>query len=70
MLNGNKIREIRMEKGLTCMDVSNLSKELDTMVSKSYLEELERGVKINPSFGIIETISRILKIKLDELVMN
>lgn len=70
MLNGNKIRQIRMEKGLTCLDVANLSKGLNTTVSKSYLEELERGDKINPSFSVIETISLILRIKLDELVMN
>ena len=67
MINGNKIRELRLEKGLTCTDVSNLSKKLNVPISKTYLEELERGAKKNPSFNVIETISIILTVKLDEL---
>ncbi|MDF2505192.1 MULTISPECIES: helix-turn-helix transcriptional regulator [Clostridium] len=70
MVNGSKIREIRLEKGLTCMDVSNLSKNLAVPVSKTYLEELERGAKRNPSFNVIETISIILKIQLDDLKIS
>lgn len=67
MVNGRKIRELRLEKGLTCMDVSNLSRNLKVPISKTYLEELERGAKRNPSFNVIETISIILKVQLDEL---
>lgn len=67
MINGNKIRELRLMKGLTCTDVSNLSKKLEVSISKTYLEELERGAKLNPSFNVIETISIILTVKLDEL---
>jgi transcriptional regulator with XRE-family HTH domain len=67
MVNGRKIRELRLDKGLTCTDVSNLSKNLNFPISKTYLEELERGAKRNPSFNIIETISIILKVNLDEL---
>lgn len=70
MVNGNKIREIRLEKGLTCMDVSNLSKNLAVPISKTYLEELERGAKRNPSFNVIETISIILKVQLDDLKVS
>jgi transcriptional regulator with XRE-family HTH domain len=67
MVNGSKIRELRLEKGLTCMDVSNLSRNLKVPISKTYLEEIERGAKRNPSFNVIETISIILKVQLDEL---
>lgn len=67
MVNGNKIRELRLDKGLTCTDVSNLSRNLDVHISKTYLEEIERGAKRNPSFNVIETISIILKVQLDEL---
>lgn len=67
MVNGNKIRELRLAKGLTCTDVSNLSRNLDVHISKTYLEEIERGAKRNPSFNVIETISIILKVQLDEL---
>ncbi|MFT8316547.1 MAG: helix-turn-helix transcriptional regulator [Clostridium sp.] len=70
MVNGSKIREIRLEKGLTCMDVSNLSKNLAVPISKTYLEELERGAKRNPSFNVIETISIILKVQLDDLKVS
>ncbi|MBC8061523.1 MAG: helix-turn-helix transcriptional regulator [Clostridiaceae bacterium] len=67
MLNGSKIRELRLNKGMTCSDLSNLSKHLSVQVSKSYLEELERGTKENPSFNIIETIAIILCVNIDEL---
>lgn len=70
MLNGNKIRELRLEKGLTCTDVSNLSKNLAVPISKTYLEELERGSKRNPSFNVVETISIILKVQLDDLKIS
>jgi transcriptional regulator with XRE-family HTH domain len=67
MINGSKIREIRLSKGLTSLDVSNLSKKFEVPVSKSYLEELERGDKLNPSFNVIETIAIILAVKIDDL---
>jgi len=52
MLNGKKIREIRIRLGYTARDVEILTKSLKygTSISKSYLEELERGDKKNPSF--------------------
>lgn len=67
MLNGSKIRELRHDKGLTCLDVSNLSKNFNVHVSKTYLEELERGDKLNPSFNVVETIARILCVNVDDL---
>jgi transcriptional regulator with XRE-family HTH domain len=70
VVNGSKIREIRLSKGLTSQDVSNLSRRLDVPVSKSYLEELERGDKNNPSFNVIESIARILGVKIDDLRLD
>ena len=67
MLNGAKIRELRLNKSLTSRDISTLSKELNVHVSQTYLEELERGSKKNPSFNIIETIAIILRVNIDEL---
>jgi transcriptional regulator with XRE-family HTH domain len=67
MVNGTKIRELRLDKGMTSLDVSNLSKNFSVRISKSYLEELERGEKHNPSFNVIETISMILGVSIDEL---
>lgn len=67
MVNGNKIRELRLDKGMTSLDISNLSKNFNVRISKSYLEELERGTKLNPSFNVIETIATILGVSIDEL---
>ncbi|MFA9398332.1 MAG: helix-turn-helix domain-containing protein [Clostridiaceae bacterium] len=70
MLNGKKIRELRQNKGLSSSDISKLSKNLNVQVSETYLAELERGAKENPSFNIIETIATILCVKIDDLRMN
>lgn len=67
MVDGSKIRELRLNKGLTSLDVSKLSKNLNVPVSKSYLEELERGDKRNPSFNVIETIALVLGVTVDDL---
>lgn len=67
MVNGSKIRELRLDKGMTSLDVSNLSKNFNVKISKSYLEELERGEKQNPSFNVIETIALVLGVSIDEL---
>ncbi|HEY4543503.1 MAG TPA: helix-turn-helix transcriptional regulator [Tissierellaceae bacterium] len=37
-------------------------------MSKSYLEELERGDKNNPSFLKVISIANILNIKVDDLI--
>ncbi|SDK87112.1 helix-turn-helix domain-containing protein [Natronincola ferrireducens] len=65
MLNGFKIREMRMKKGYTTMDVSKL-----THISKSYIEELERGDKKNPSFNKIVSIAEALGIVIDDLIVK
>lgn len=70
MLNGGKIRDIRISKGYTTNDISLLSKNYTTHISKSYLEELERGTKSNPSFNIVETLAILLGVKIDELKIN
>lgn len=70
MLDGMKIRERRVSLGYTARDIEQLTKKNNygTTISKSYLEELERGAKNNPSFRKIELLSRILGCKLDDLV--
>lgn len=70
MLNGEKIRETRLKLGYTTKDIENLTHnpKFSTSISKSYLEELERGDKKNPSFAKVVVISQILRCKLDDLV--
>jgi len=65
MLNGAKIREIRTMKGYTTRDVARFTK-----ISKSYIEELERGTKINPSFNKVVCIAQLLGAKVDELIIT
>jgi transcriptional regulator with XRE-family HTH domain len=65
MLNGIKIREIRTTKGYTTRDVARF-----TNISKSYIEELERGTKLNPSFNKVVSIARALGTKVDELIID
>lgn len=72
MLNGRKIREIRLSLGYTTLDIQNLTKNqrFQTSISKSYLEELERGDKKNPSFDKIVVIAKILGCKVDDLILS
>ncbi len=65
MLNGLKIREMRNSKGYTTRDMARF-----TQISKSYLEELERGEKLNPSLNKVITIARVLGTKVDEIIIN
>ncbi|MDD2446890.1 MAG: helix-turn-helix transcriptional regulator [Tissierellia bacterium] len=65
MLNGIKIRELRNSKGYTTLDLSKFTK-----ISKSYLEELERGDKKNPSFSKVVYIADALGVKVDDLILK
>lgn len=52
-------------KGYTTRDVAR-----STKISKSYIEELERGTKINPSFNKVVSIAQLLGAKVDELIIT
>lgn len=72
MLDGKKIREYRLKLGYTATDVENLTKNSKylTSISKSYLEELERGDKKNPSLQKVVVLANILCCKLDDLIVH
>lgn len=72
MLNGKKIREIRLSLGYTTLDIQKLTKNprFETSISKSYLEELERGDKKNPSFVKVVVLAKILMCKVDDLILS
>ncbi|NEZ48742.1 helix-turn-helix transcriptional regulator [Clostridium botulinum] len=72
MLNGRKIREFRLNLGYTAKDIESLtaSPKYETSISKSYLEELERGDKKNPSFRKVVVLASILRCKIDDLVLS
>ena len=65
MLNGLKLRELRTMKGYTTLDVSRF-----THISKSYIEELERGDKLNPAFNKVVFLAKILGVKVDDLILS
>lgn len=72
MLNGKKIREFRVKLGYTARDIENLTKNprYETSISKSYLEELERGDKKNPSLQKVAVLASVLRCKIDDLVVS
>ncbi len=65
MLNGARIRELRTMKGYTCLDMSKF-----TNISKSYIEELERGTKVNPAFNKVVALAEALGVKVDDLIFK
>lgn len=62
MIDGMKIRNLRTEKGYTSLDLAVRSN-----ISKSYIEEIERGDKLNPSFKTVEKLADALNVLIDDL---
>ena len=60
---GKNIVKIRKEKGLT---LSQLAEKAD--VSKSYLSNIERHIKQNPSIQVMEKIATVLDVDLNTLL--
>ena len=65
MLNGLKVRKLRNSKGYTTLDISKF-----TQISKSYIEELERGAKQNPAFNKVVILAEVLGVKVDDLILR
>jgi XRE family transcriptional regulator of biofilm formation len=64
-LIGPKIREYRKQKGYT---LARLAEEAG--IAKSYLSNLERDKQDNPSIQILDRISKILDIGIEEFSYN
>ncbi|MEW5820833.1 MAG: helix-turn-helix transcriptional regulator [Cyanobacteriota bacterium] len=60
---GERVREQRLKIGLSLDKLSKLSN-----VSKTYLSEIESGVKKNPSAGILLKIATALKVSIQYLM--
>ncbi|WP_335871191.1 helix-turn-helix domain-containing protein [Bacillus sp. 2205SS5-2] len=60
---GEKIREIREERGISINELS-----LNANVSKSYISSIERGLQKNPSLKILKQIADALRIPIDEFI--
>lgn len=62
---GKSIQRIRKERGYTLSQLAGL-----VGISKSYLSNIERDIKQNPSIHIMEKIAVVLKIDLNDLLQH
>ncbi|MBM7661643.1 transcriptional regulator with XRE-family HTH domain [Bacillus mesophilus] len=62
-MEGNRVREIREQKGLSLNKLAKI-----TGISKSYLSFIERGKQTNPSVTIVKKIANALEIPMNELL--
>lgn len=60
---GDKIKQLRIEKE---MSMTELAAQAD--VAKSYLSTIERNLQVNPSLQFLEKISRVLNVRVHELI--
>lgn len=60
---GNNISTIRKQRGLTLSELA-----IRTGISKSYLSNIERNLKQNPSIQVMEKIASVLKVDLKILL--
>ncbi|WP_282937445.1 helix-turn-helix transcriptional regulator [Paenibacillus sp. RC67] len=60
---GNNISSIRKQRGFTLSELSER-----TGISKSYLSNIERNLKQNPSIHVMEKIASVLKVDLKMLL--
>ncbi|TFE01695.1 helix-turn-helix domain-containing protein [Jeotgalibacillus salarius] len=62
---GPNIYKYRVEKGYT---LSELAEKAG--VSKSYLSNIERNLKQNPSIQLLEKVANVLEVDLKELLLS
>jgi XRE family transcriptional regulator of biofilm formation len=60
---GKNISTIRKQRGLTLSELA-----IRTGISKSYLSNIERNLKQNPSIQVMEKIALVLKVDLKMLL--
>lgn len=60
---GDKIKNLREEKGYTINELSQYS-----TVSKSYISSIERGIQKNPSIEILKKIALTLDTSLESIL--
>ena len=62
---GKRIQELRLKRG---MSLSELAERAG--VAKSYLSAIERMIQINPSIQVLEKLSSVLGIPVQQLLVN
>ncbi|MCA1032226.1 helix-turn-helix domain-containing protein [Bacillus timonensis] len=62
---GKRIQELRLKRGMTLTELATRAS-----VSKSYLSNIERDLKGNPSIEVLSKISSVLGTQLYEFVLS
>lgn len=62
-MDGNKLKVMRIEKGISLNKLSEL-----TGISKSYLSLIERNIQKNPSIDILGKLAETFEIEVEDLV--
>ncbi|MGG3449601.1 helix-turn-helix domain-containing protein [Domibacillus aminovorans] len=60
---GERIRELRIKKGLSLTELANRAG-----VAKSYISSVERQLQLNPSIQFLYKISRELDVTVEKLI--
>lgn len=61
-LLSENLKLLRRVKGVTLRDV-----ERATMISNSYLSQIETGKNINPTLSVLTSLSKYFKVTIEEL---
>ena len=62
-MDGNKLKVMRIEKGISLNKLSEL-----TGISKSYLSLIERNIQKNPSIDILGKLAKTFEVEVEDLV--
>ena len=62
---GKRIQELRIKRGLSLSELAERAG-----VAKSYLSAIERMIQINPSIQVLEKLSAVLEIPVQQLLVD
>ncbi|MEK4029882.1 DNA-binding anti-repressor SinI [Pseudobacillus sp. FSL P4-0506] len=60
---GERIRELRMSKGLSLTELANRAG-----VAKSYVSSVERQIQLNPSIQFLHKVASVLNVSVEKLI--
>ncbi|OMP66660.1 helix-turn-helix domain-containing protein [Domibacillus epiphyticus] len=63
MAIGERIRELRVGKGLSVTELASRAG-----VAKSYISSVERGIQLNPSIQFLHKIASVLDVSVESLI--
>ncbi|EGW37835.1 DNA-binding anti-repressor SinI [Desulfosporosinus sp. OT] len=60
---GKRIQELRIQKGWSISELA-----VRARIAKSYLSTIERDIQSNPSVNVLEKLSYVLEVSINELL--